>query len=79
MHWLVEKSSYWIFQPIVIDGLYEEFATVQPYIVNLMQMANFKDMSVGENWVKVCSHLEVRLSNLIKIVLFMSVPINNAY
>jgi hypothetical protein len=33
------------FQPMVImDELYEEFATVQPYIANLMQMASFEDM-----------------------------------
>jgi hypothetical protein len=44
------------FQPMVItDELYEEFTTVQPYNANLMQMASFKDISVGEKRVKVCS------------------------
>jgi hypothetical protein len=65
---------------VIMDELYEEFTTVQPYITNLMQMASFKDMSVGEKWVKMCSHQEVPLPNLIKIVSFvMSVPVSNAY
>jgi hypothetical protein len=51
---------------VIMDELYEEFTTVQPYTANLMQMASFKDMSVGEKWVKVCSHQEVPLPNLIK-------------
>jgi hypothetical protein len=69
------------FQPVVImDELYQEFTTVQPHIANLMQMASFKDMSFGEKWVKVCSHQEVPLPNLIKIVSFvMSDPVSNAY
>jgi hypothetical protein len=54
-----------------MDLLYEEFTTVQPYIANLMQMTSFKDMSVGEKWVKVCSHQEVPLPNVIKIVSFV--------
>jgi hypothetical protein len=65
---------------VIMDELYEEFTTVQPCIANLKQMASFKDTSVGENWVKVCSHQEVPLPNLIKTVSFvMSVPINNAF
>jgi hypothetical protein len=67
------------FQPMVImDELYEEFTTVHSYIANLMQMASFKDMSVGEKWVKVCFHQEVSVPNLIIIVSFvMSVPVIN--
>jgi hypothetical protein len=43
-------------------------------------MASFKDMSVGEEWVKVCSHQEVPLPNLIKIIsVMMSVPLNNVH
>jgi hypothetical protein len=65
---------------VIMDELYEEFTTVQLYIAILMQMASFKDMGVGEKWVKVCSHQEVPLPNLIKIVSFMmSIPVNNAY
>jgi uncharacterized membrane protein (DUF485 family) len=69
------------FQPMVImDELYEEFTTVQPYIANLMQMESFKDMSVEEKWMKVCSHQEVPLPSLIKIVSFvMSIPVSNVY
>jgi hypothetical protein len=69
------------FQPMVImDDLCEESTTVQPCIANLMQMTGFKDMNVGEKWVKVCSHQEVPLPNLIKIVSFvMSIPVSNAY
>jgi hypothetical protein len=44
-------------------------------------MASFKDMSVREKCVKVCSQQKVPLSNLIKTVAFvmMSAPANNAY
>jgi hypothetical protein len=68
-------------QPMVImDELYEEFTTVQPYIAYLMQMTSFMNMNVGEKWVKVCSHQEVPLPNLIKIVSFvMSMPVSNAH
>jgi hypothetical protein len=49
---LQEAVAVLRFQPmVIIDELCEEFTTVQPYIANLMQVANF-DMSVGENWVK---------------------------
>jgi hypothetical protein len=41
---------------VITDELYEEFTTVQPYNANLMQIASFKDISVGEKRVKVCSH-----------------------
>jgi hypothetical protein len=55
------------FQPMVVmDELYEEFTTVQLYIAYLMQMASFKDVSVGEKRVKVCSDQEVPVLNLIK-------------
>jgi hypothetical protein len=48
------------FQPVVVmDELYEQFSTVQLYIANLMQMASFKDVSVGEKWVKLCPNQEV--------------------
>jgi hypothetical protein len=69
------------FQPMVImDELYEEFTTVQPYIANRMQMVSFEDISFGEKWVKVCSHQEVPLPNLIKIVSFvMSNPVSNEH
>jgi hypothetical protein len=42
------RKTVAVLRPMVIrDELYEEFATVQPYTANLMQMANFEDMSFG--------------------------------
>jgi hypothetical protein len=46
---------------VIMEQLYEEFTSLQPYIANLMHMASFKDMSIGERWMKVYSHQEVPL------------------
>jgi hypothetical protein len=48
------------FQPMVnMNEVYEEFTVVQTFIANVMQMASFKDMSVGENWANMRYHQEV--------------------
>jgi hypothetical protein len=45
------------FQPMVImDQLYEEFTTVEPYIANLNKMASFKDPNAEDKWEKAYSH-----------------------
>jgi hypothetical protein len=42
-------------------------------------MPNSKDVIVGENWVKVCSHLEVMPNLVIVLLILIPFTASNAY